>query len=129
MVRRVALLVACMAALAVDARECVLPAPFMMPVRANVTETAADSKGWMASGEIAVSFEQAKAQFGAKIAAAGWTHLHAIALGRNRMLEAWSRGGEELTLMLWRIAPGRSGFSYGLSCKAKGKTKGKDKEQ
>ena len=129
MVRRVALLVGCMAALAVDARESVPPAPFTMPVRAKVTETAADGKGWMASGEIAVSFEQAKAQFGSKIAAAGWTHLHAIALGRNRMLEAWSRGSEELTLMVWRIAPGRSGFSYGLSCKAKGKTKGKDKEQ
>lgn len=102
-------------------------APFTMPVRAKVTETAADGKGWQASGEIAVSFEQAKAQFGSKIAAARWVHLHAIALGRDRMLEAWSRGGEELTLMVWRIAPGRSGFSYGLSCKAKRKTKGKEK--
>ena len=127
---RTAVMAACLlAAFCAGARESVPPAPFTMPVRAKVTETAADGKGWMASGEIAVSFEQAKAQFGSKIAAAGWTHLHAIALGRNRMLEAWSRGSEELTLMVWRIAPGRSGFSYGLSCKAKGKTKGKDKEQ
>ena len=101
--------------------------PFAMPVRAKVTETAADGKGWNVSGEITVSFEQAKAQFGTKIAAAGWAHMHSIALGRDRTLEAWSRGGEELTLMVWRIAPGRSGFSYGLSCKAKEKTKGKEK--
>ena len=62
--RSIALLIACMAALAADARERVPPAPFTMPVRAKVTETAADGKGWKASGEIRVSFEQAKAQFG-----------------------------------------------------------------
>ncbi len=116
--RSIALLIACMAALAADARERVPPAPFTMPVRAKVTETAADGKGWKASGEIRVSFEQAKAQFGTKIAAAGWAHLHSISLGRDRMLETWSRGGKELTLMIWRIEPGRSGFSYGLSSKS-----------
>lgn len=93
-------------------------APFTMPVTARVGETAADGKGWKANGEIGVSFKQAQAQFVAKIASAGWAHLHTISLGRDRVLEAWSRGGEELTMMIWRIAPGRSGFSYGLSVKA-----------
>ncbi len=93
-------------------------APFTMPVNAQVTHAAADGRGWKANGEIGVSFNQAQAQFAAKVAAAGWAHLHTISLGRNRVLEAWSRGGEELTLMIWRIAPGRSGFSYGLSMKA-----------
>ena len=92
-------------------------APFTLPVRAKVVATAADGKGWTANGEIAVSFEQAKAQFGAKVAAAGWAHVHTIPLGKDRILEAWTRGDEELTLMVWRITPGRSGFSYGLSSK------------
>ena len=68
--------------------------------------------------ELGVSFNQAQAQFAAKVAAAGWAHLHTISLGRDRVLEAWSRGDKELTMMIWRIAPGRSGFSYGLSMKA-----------
>ena len=94
------------------------PAPFVLPVQATVTETAADGKGWQANGEIAVSFEQAQAQLVSKVAAAGWAHIHTIPLGKDRVLEAWTRGTEELTLMVWRIAPGRSGFSYGLSSKA-----------
>ncbi len=114
------------AAVGADARERVPPSggrgaaalPFTLPVRAKVTETAADGKGWKANGRVPVSFQQAKAQFGAKIAAAGWAHLHTIQLGGGRVLEAWSRGSEELTLMVWRISPGVSGFSYGLSSKA-----------
>ena len=117
-----------MAAIGADARERVPPvaaradtrppAPFTMPVTARVGEPAADGKGWKVNGEIGVSFNQAQAQFAAKVAAAGWAHLHTISLGRDRVLEAWSRGDQELTMMIWRIAPGRSGFSYGLSMKA-----------
>ncbi len=101
-----------------DARERVPPAPFTLPVRAKIVETAADGKGWKANGEMPVSFQQAQAQLTAKVSAAGWAHLHTIPLGSGRVLEAWSRGSEELTLMVWRIAPGKSGFSYGLSSKA-----------
>ena len=100
-----------------DIRPSRTEAPFTLPVRAKVVETAADGKGWRASGEIAVSFQQAQAQLVAKATAAGWVHIHTIPLGKDRILEAWTRGGEELTLMVWRIAPGRSGFSYGLSSK------------
>lgn len=107
-----------MVAAGADARGRIPSAPFTLPVRAKVTETAADGKGWKANGSVPVSFQQAKAQFGSKIAAAGWAHLHTIQLGSGRVLEAWSRGSEELTLMVWRISPGVSGFSYGLSSKA-----------
>ena len=91
--------------------------PFVLPLTAKVTETSADGKGWKAGGEVELSFEQAKAQFASRISAAGWSHLHSIPLGRDRVLETWTRRGQELTLMVWRLAPGRSGFSYGLSVK------------
>ena len=93
-------------------------APFALPVRAKVAQTAADGKGWAVNGEIPVSLVQARAQLAAKASAAGWVHLHTIPLGRDRNLEAWSRGDKELTLMTWRIAAGKSGFSYGISSKA-----------
>ena len=103
-------------------------APFRLPSRAKVVETAADGKGWTASGEIDVSFEQAQAQLAVKAAAAGWIHLHTIALGNDRVLDAWSRGERELTVMAWRIAPGKSGFSYGVSSKAGAKKLEKNKK-
>ena len=92
-----------------------LAAPFVLPLAATVSETAADGKGWQSSGTVALSFVQAQARLTTSIAAAGWSHLHTINLGKDRQLDAWSRGSEELTLMVWRIAPGRSGFSYGVS--------------
>ena len=92
--------------------------PFRMPTLAKITETAADGKGWTASGEIGVSFEQAQAQLAVKASSSGWVHVHTIALGKDRVLDAWSRGERELTVMAWRIAPGKSGFSYGVSAKA-----------
>lgn len=102
----------------VNAREGASRTPFVLPVNAQISASSADGRGWKGSGEIPVSFAQARAQFAAKIAAAGWVHIHAIQLGRDRVLEVWSRGDEELTLMTWRVGVGRSGFSYGLSKKA-----------
>lgn len=93
-------------------------APFALPIAATLAEGDAKAGGWKASGTIAVTFGLARAQFAVKVAAAGWKHLHTISLGKDRALEAWSRGGEELTLMIWADGPGRSGFSYGVSKKA-----------
>ena len=91
--------------------------PFTLPPGAKVA-AAADAKGWQANGTIRLSFAQAKARLGTAIAAAGWAHLHTIELSKGRILEAWSRGSEELTVMVWRVSSRRSGFSYGISGKA-----------
>ena len=93
-------------------------APFALPIAATLAEGDAKAGGWKASGTIAVSYRQARAQFAVKVAAAGWTHMHTINLGKDRTVEAWQRGGEELTLMIWADGPGKSGFSYGVSKKA-----------
>lgn len=94
--------------------------PFPLPPRAKITTTQPAGKGWRASGVIAVSFQQAQRGLAVKIASAGWQHLHTISLDKDRVLEAWRRGDDELTVMVWRLAPGRSGFSYGLSHQSKG---------
>lgn len=96
---------------------CSQPVAFTLPPGAKVA-AASDARGWQANGTIALSFAQAKARLGTAISGAGWSHLHTIELSKDRVLEAWSRGGEELTVMIWRLAPGKSGFSYGLSKKA-----------
>jgi len=113
-------------------------APFVMPPHAVVTGVNAEG-GWRQSGEMALSYRQTRAQFGAKFSAAGWCHEHSVALAKDRTVESWKRGDETLTFMVWGQAPDRTSFSWGVSRtsaspvldknKAKRKTTGKEKEQ
>lgn len=92
-------------------------APFALPPSVTAVVGSADGRGWSASGELKLAFKSAQARLATSIAAGGWSHVHTISLGKDRVLDAWSRGEEELTVMVWRISAGKSGFSYGLSAK------------
>lgn len=96
----------------------VVASPFVLPPGASLENASAASQGWHGNGTLALSFLQAQKRLASSVAASGWRHLHTIELGRDRVLEAWSRGDEELTVMIWRIRPGESAFSYGVSKKA-----------
>ena len=91
--------------------------PFILPIAAKAVEHSRDGKGWLESGVISVPFVQAEASFKAAMAQSGWKYRHAVALGRGNThtLYTWSRGGNELTLMLHRIDVGKTAFSWGLS--------------
>lgn len=96
----------------------VVASPFVLPPGVSLENPPLASKGWQGNGVLALSFLQAQKRLASSVAASGWRHLHTIELGRDRVLEAWSRGDEELTVMIWRIRPGESGFSYGVSRKS-----------
>lgn len=68
---------------------------------------------------MALSFAAARKKLAVKLAHRGWHHVHTIELAKDRYLEAWDRGGDELTLMVWRIAAGRTGYSLGITKKAR----------
>ena len=95
----------------------VAAAPFVMPPNAVVEGVNAEG-GWRQSGEMALSYRQTRAQFGAKFAAAGWRHEHSVAIAKDRMVESWKRGDETLTFMVWGQAPDKTGFSWGVSSRA-----------
>ena len=92
-------------------------APFALPLSARVAEGAADGGGWLEKGVMDVTFVQAAGQFKAALAQGGWVLQHAVPLSgaNSRTLYTWRRGSEEITLMLWRIDVGKTGFSWGLS--------------
>ena len=100
-------------------------APFVMPPNAVVSEGSAEG-GWRQSGEMALSYRQTRAQFGAKFAAAGWRHRHTIPLAKDRTVESWERAGSTLTFMIWGQAPNKTGFSWGLSRTTGRRSHGKD---
>ena len=85
----------------------------------STTVSAAPARpvGWPESGEVALSFVAARKKLAVKLSKRGWRHVHTIELGKDRKLESWDRGGEELTLMTWRIGTGRTGYSLGITKK------------
>ena len=106
-----ALMTACLTAAPMASR------PFIMPVAAETLETTKDGKGWQETGVARMTYVQTEGQFKASLAQSGWKYLHSVALSsRNeRSLLTWKKGNRELTVMLWRIDVGRTGFSWGVS--------------
>lgn len=88
-----------------------------LPLSAMVTQTSEDGKGWMEQGVIGVTYVQAEGQFKSALAQSGWSFQHKVSLTgmNNRALYSWKRGGRSVTVMLWRIDVGRTGFSWGVS--------------
>ena len=98
-------------------------APFAMPLSARVAEGSPSGGGWLEKGVMDVTFVQAAGQFRAALAQSGWTLQHAVPIAgtNSRTLYTWRRGPREITLMLWRIDVGKTGFSWGLAEAGKNK--------
>ena len=98
-------------------------APFRLPVGARVVSASPDGRGWGVSGELDLPFVQAKGRLLSAASAAGWSLLHTIPMGRrgDRVLIAFSRGDEELTVMVARLGVAKSSFSCGVSAKDRGR--------
>ena len=94
--------------------------PFRLPVSAEPDASAPSSGGWISSGTMRVAVDLARRQLAVKLAASGWRHRHTIPLGGDRTVESWTRGKNELTLMTWRIAAGRTGYSFGITRQTRG---------
>ena len=94
--------------------------PFRLPVSAEPDSSAPALGGWTSSGTMRVAVDLARRQLAVKMRAAGWRHRHTISLGRDRAVESWTRGEDELTLMTWRIAAGRTGYSFGITRQTRG---------
>lgn len=94
--------------------------PFRLPVSAEPDSSAPASGGWTSSGTMRVAVDLARRQLAVKLAASGWRHRHTIPLGCDRTVESWTRGKNELTLMTWRIAAGRTGYSFGITRQTRG---------
>ena len=90
---------------------------FRLPIAAKVLERNVDGKGWREQGVLGVTFVQSAGQFKSALAQSGWKFQHSVpVVGANgRTLYTWKRGTETITLMLWRIDVGKTGFSWGVS--------------
>lgn len=90
-----------------------------LPISAHVTTESPDGKGWLQSGCMPVTLASARQQFASCLTAAGWHFVHSIPIEpqNNRILFLWRREGKDLTMMLWRIDVGTTGFSWGVGAR------------
>lgn len=96
--------------------------PFKLPPSAYVTESNLSGGGWLESGVILLTYVQAEAGFMTEMSRQGWRFVHSTTLNdgmtagtSRRKLSLWRCGRRELTLMLWRIDVGKTGFSWGIA--------------
>ena len=105
--------------------------PFVLPVAARAFSSSEDGRGWQETGVARMTYVQAKGQFRATLAQAGWRFLHAVAFStrNDRVLLTWRKGSRELTMMVWRIDVDRTGFSWGISRKSNERKNHEDGKQ
>lgn len=90
---------------------------FRLPLAAKVTESSPKGGTWRENGVIKAPYVHSVGQFKSALARDGWSFVREIALQKpaGRSLIVWKRGKTEITLMLWRIKPRKTGFSWGVS--------------
>lgn len=96
--------------------------PFQLPPAARVMESNFASGGWFESGVVKLTYVQAEASFMSEMSRRGWKFVHATTLNdgmtagtSRRRLLLWRNGRQELTMMLYRLDVGVTGFSWGMS--------------
>jgi len=89
---------------------------FRLPLSATVLRRDDSGDTWRENGFVKAPFASAFGQFESSLARDNWRFVHRIDLSRlpERALFVWRRGESEITLMLWRESPGRTGFSWGV---------------
>lgn len=90
---------------------------FKLPLAAKVTESSPKGDTWRENGVVSAPYVHAVGLFRSTLARDGWSFVREIALQKpaGRSLIVWKRGKTEITLMLWRIKPMETGFSWGVS--------------
>lgn len=87
--------------------------PLKLPNAASARAGA--KEGWEYSGEIAANFVSARAQLDSWTQNQGWAPKNKITLDASlspREILTFSRGSQELTMLIWKISTDETGFAY-----------------
>ena len=86
-----------------------------LPVGCVVSDTNSTGETWRQNGYMRVAFALAVKQFSASLQRQGWHVEQYIEMGKEKKqaIMTWQRGGEKVTLMLWKINITHTGFAWG----------------
>ena len=71
--------------------------------------------GWTASGTLPYSYDYARNYIGHQLRKDGWICKIGFTAGAKREQEhsVWHKGNRKIQVMIWRIEPGKTGYSKG----------------
>jgi len=84
-----------------------------LPRSAVVLQEDASGKTWRQSGEMSCAFPLAVTQWDSRLRYQGWVCQDRIPMGKYRSLSVWQKGEQRITVFLWQIRIGRTGFAWG----------------
>ncbi len=84
-----------------------------LPRGAVVLQEDESGKTWRQSGEMSCAFPLALTQWDSRLRYQGWRCQDRIPMERGRSLTVWQKGDQQITVFLWQIKIGQTGFAWG----------------
>jgi len=84
-----------------------------LPRSAVVQQEDDSGKTWRQSGEMSCAFPLAVTQWDSRLRYQGWVCQDRIPMDQYRSLSVWQKGEQRITVFLWQIKIGQTGFAWG----------------
>ena len=90
---------------------------FVLPLERQIENTDSSGKTWQEIGSMGVSLMPARQMWELALRRNGWYFVRNIPLDQAsfKQLDVWNKDSRTLILCLWSIAPGRTGYMWGIS--------------
>ena len=90
---------------------------FSMPVERRIEGTGVPGKSWQEEGTIPLSLTAARQIWEIALRREGWFFIRNIPLEpvRHKQLDIWGKDTRTLILCVWEIAPGQTGYMWGIA--------------
>ncbi len=90
-----------------------------LPQGAVVQQEDDSGKTWRQSGEMNCAFPLAVTQWDSRLRYQGWKCKDRIPMDQYRSLSVWQKDEQQITVFLWQIKIGQTGFAWGERASAK----------
>jgi len=92
-------------------------AEFFLPVERHIEESDSSGKTWQEEGFIPISLTAARQMWEVALRREGWFFIRNIPLEpvQKRQLDVWGKDRRTLILCMWEIAPGQTGYKWGIT--------------
>ena len=92
-------------------------AEFTLPVERHIEGTDSSGKTWQEEGGIPTSLTAARQMWEVALRREGWFFIRNIPLEpiQNKQLDIWGKDSRTLILCIWELAPGQTGYKWGIA--------------